>query len=100
MLKSPYADILAARAASKREARPVKLRPSLLDTGAPSTRATDARDERISASVRAVNERNAMLAARRDYRDVTGGYVPHPFHTYDRPTKCRAPNAGRDVTYA
>ena len=85
MLKSPYAAILAERETRRANAKPVplKLRASLLDPGHPSTRAIDARDARIAASVAARNLADARNELRGDYRDLHG-YSANPFYSTRR----------------
>jgi hypothetical protein len=82
---SPYADILAQREArlANRQPVPLKLRPSLLDPGSPSTRAIDARDARVAEAVAAANLLSAACEARGDYRAVYG-YDANPFHSTSR----------------
>lgn len=56
-----------------------------------------ARDMRVTAARLAAL---ALAARRARYMPDVYGYAAQPFHTFDRPRICTAPNAGRDVSYA
>ena len=71
-LSNPYSDVLAALAARERKASPLTLPARVTDTGAPSTRAIDARNARLAADVAAANLRTARNEARGDYRATIG----------------------------
>lgn len=77
---NPFADILAQRDAARvsRVAPALSIPARVRDTGAPSTRATDARDERIAQAIAEAELRDARNTARRDYFAFTCD--PHNFN--------------------